>query len=153
MPPATDPWGFIPTKPCRPERQLTCTHDRLRTLRFHGVDVFECAHAWVDDASITYEVRHGEDEDLLAPHSEITHRAGRVATMVRMMQRGVVFDPLYLLVGEDAGRLARVHLRDGHHRLRAIQWQAAFGGGQPEITFNVGGELGAVRRFRLSLGA
>ena len=127
---------------------MTCTHGRLLALREHGVDVFACAHAWVDDASITYEVRHGEDEDLLTPHSEITNRAGRIATMIRMMQRGVVFDPLYLLVGQQEGRLTRVHLRDGHHRLRAIQWQAAFAGGHREISFNVGGDLGTVRLFR-----
>ena len=147
-----DDWGFIPTKPCRPERQLTCTHSRLLALREHGVDVFECAHAWVDDASIRYEVRHGEDEDLLRPHSEGTNRAGRIATMVRMMQRGVVFDPLYLLVSQHEGRLTRVHLRDGHHRLRAVQWQTVFGHGHPEISFNVGGDLGAVRLFRRLLG-
>ena len=139
---------FVPTKPCRPERQITCTHGQLLALRAHGVDVFECAHGWVDDASIAYEVAHGEDHDLLTPHEAGTNRAGRIATIVRMLQRGVVFDPLFLRVGERDGHLATIHLADGHHRLRAVQWQAAFGDGSPVLACNVGGDLLTVRRLR-----
>ena len=142
---------FIPTKPCRPERQLTCTHAQLRALRAHGIEVFECAHAWVDDASISYEFSFGQDQDLARPHSEITNRAGRIATMVRMMERGVRFDPLFLRVGERDGRLALLHLADGHHRLRAVQWQIAFCNRAPEISFNVGGNLATVACLRALL--
>ncbi len=131
---------------------MSCTHVDLLALRAHGVDVFECAHGWVDDASIAYEVAHGEDQDLARPHSEITNRAGRIATIVRMMERGVVFDPLFLRVSEIDGELHQVHLADGHHRLRAVQWRAAFCNSHTELSFNVGGDLETVRLLRRVLG-
>ena len=82
--------------------------------------VSRCAYHWVDDASIAAALEHFRFDDPAVPHTPGTHRAHRIASIIRMMEAGVVFDPLQLTL---EGR--RAHLKDGHHRLRAYQYRKA----------------------------
>ena len=81
-----------------------------------------CAHAWVTDASILEAIEHFHFDDPAVPHTEATHRARRIASIVVMMEAGVEFHPLKL-----KPRDGTLYLSDGHHRLRAYQYRRALG--------------------------
>lgn len=79
--------------------------------------VQECCHHWVTDESITYSLNHFHFDDPSIPHNEKTHRANRIASMIRMIEGGITFKPLRIRITN-----GNVHLSDGHHRLRAYQY-------------------------------
>ena len=87
-----------------------------------GRELSPCAYAWVDDASIRQALRdltHRRRDwpNLRHPHDATTDRALRVAAMVFLLGLNVPLDPLVLdLTAHHA------YLRDGHHRLRALQY-------------------------------
>jgi hypothetical protein len=83
--------------------------------------VSRCCYHWVSDASIAEALEHLAQSpvdlvDPAIPHTPETHRA----SIVLMMEAGVVFDPVRLVV---VGR--RAHLKDGHHRMRAYLYRRA----------------------------
>jgi ParB-like nuclease domain len=76
-----------------------------------------CAHSWVTDESITQSLEHLHFDDPAVPHHQRTHRANRIASIIMMIDAGIVFNPLYLKITSQG-----VHIADGHHRLRAFQY-------------------------------
>jgi hypothetical protein len=80
--------------------------------------VSRCCYHWVTDESITEALRHLHFDDPAVPHTPETNRARRIASIVLLMKAGVAFDPLLIKVSG-----TKVHLKDGHHRLRAHQFR------------------------------
>ena len=77
-----------------------------------------CVHSWVSDESIAYALEHLVFDDPAIPHHSGTHRANRIASIIRMMEAGVEFDPIKIALTSDG-----IHIHDGHHRLRSYQYR------------------------------
>lgn len=84
--------------------------------RFHLVS--RCCYRWVSDESIREALERGHFDDLTNPHNPHTHRAARIATIVRRLLDGDGEPrPITLvLVGSE------IHVPDGHHCWRAHEF-------------------------------
>ena len=56
-------------------------------------------------------------------------------------------------MAQAGGRLTEIHLADGLHRLRAMEWNHVFGAGCRAVRFNVGGKIEAVHLLRRLLAS
>lgn len=116
-------------------KPLTCSLRELEALRAAGTKIFRCAHHWVSDESIAEAWRSGHFDDPRIPWTETTHRAARIAAIAKLMEEGARFPPLYAFAHTRRHRLHELALRDGHHRLRALQYL----GRTDSICFKIGG--------------
>jgi hypothetical protein len=98
------------------QRQVLLLLDWQKLSANHTVS--RCAHHWVTDQSIAQSLEHFHFDDPSIPHHRETHRADRIASILLMMEAGIVFPPLQIFVNPNG----HVHIRDGHHRLRAFQY-------------------------------
>jgi hypothetical protein len=116
---------------------LTANFSDLSEVKM--VEPIRCAHDWVNDQSIAEALERGEFENLRIPHHELTHRANRIASVVNLMKKGVIFHPPRIRVRPDsAGNMRMLDITDGNHRLRAKQY---LGLTEP-MTFMISGPFG-----------
>ena len=82
-----------------------------------GIMVYPGAMQWVTFESIRECIRTGHFEDVFKPHTEKSHHAARIASLVRYLCLGVKLEPLRL---HESAHF--IDIKDGSHRLRAYQY-------------------------------